>query len=475
MSNPFLSDSKRERSEQFYELSTSQTSALIASVDEDSPASDAGLEAGDAILKLNGEPLTDILDWMWRADGEEIEIEVLPKDESEPVATTLMRVGAESWGIDFENLVFDGIRRCANACTFCFMTQLPKGMRHSLYVRDDDYRLSFLQGNFVTLTNLNEADIERIISQNISPLNVSFHAYDEEVRKVLIGRNAPRGIEAFERLAQSGIEMNIQIVLVPQVNDGEVLEETLEWLAKYKEQIPSIGIVPVAYTKETKEIAGHEPRSYTSKIEAATVISRVQRHQFRERGETGRTWVHLADEFYIIAEAPFPQAEWYDGFPQYENGIGITISFIEEVRENLKKLEAAVKRIPLGSNAVTLVLGYLSFNTLIGVLEAVNAGSKVRILPIPNRFFGGNVSVSGLLTGEDIIYALKQDSNNLEKPTTYVLPEIIFNADGLTLDGYTKEEIVRQSEADIVFIEMGARALSFGLRDAYELTKARTS
>lgn len=477
MSNPFLSPERASRADQFYELPKGfKASARILSVDDDSPASDAGLEAGDIVLSLNGEPLLDILDWMWRADGEEIVLEVISKQNSEQgsaetQSVELMRVGDESWGIEFEQVLFDGVRRCSNSCTFCFMTQLPKGMRDSLYVRDDDYRLSFLQGNFVTLTNLDEADITRIITQHISPLNVSFHAADDEVRKLLIGRNAHKGKAAFERLSEAGIEMNIQIVLVPEVNDGPVLEDTLSYLKAHQAQVPSIGIVPVAFTKETTEIAGLPPRTYATKIEAATVISAVQLHQFRERKETGRTWVYLADEFYIIAEAPFPQEEWYDGFPQYENGIGITLSFVHEVRSHFKALQSAVKKIPRGSEAVTLVSGYLSFNTLIGVLDALEAGSRVRMLPIPNRFFGGNVSVTGLLTGEDIIAGIVYDQSQIEQPTSYILPMVIFNADGLTLDGYTKEELIEACGADIVFTEEGAKNLSFALRQAYQNTK----
>lgn len=432
-----------------YESKEAPEGALVSTVEPGSPAEKAGVRVGDKVIEIEGETPLDILDWYWASD--EFAVNLTLESEGIERAVTLERAPEEEWGLTFENLVFDGIRRCANACAFCFMNQLPEGMRPSLTLKDDDYRLSFLQGNFITLTNLTNEDIERIIAMKISPLNVSFHAANDEARRVLIGRNAPVGKENFEKLAQAGIEMNVQIVLVPEVNDGAILDETLEWLKRFESVIPSVGIVPVAYTDMTTEIAGKPPRSYTEQLDAARVIQQVQRHQFKQKAEKDTTWVHLADEFYINGKAPFPQEEWYDGFPQYENGIGIVWGFVDDVREHFEAFNKLVERIPEESEALTLVIGELATESFIGALSALNAGGKIRLLPVKNVYFGGNVSVTGLLTGQDIVHALNYDAERAEKPTTYLIPMSIFNADGVTLDDWTAHDIEAKSQAPVRF------------------------
>jgi len=441
-----------------YERSEGSAGAVIKTVAPGSPADEAGIVSGERLVRIEGEDLRDIIDWMWYADGTEAELDV--EDAAGTVReVTLSRDLGQDWGIEFEDILFDGIRRCHNACAFCFMNQLPQGMREALYLKDDDFRLSFLQGNFITLTNLTQDDVDRIIEQHISPLYVSFHASNAQVRETLIGKNAQKGLDNFVTLAKAGIDMNVQIVLVPGVNDGAILDETLEWLKTFKTHIPSVGIVPVAYTKHTKAIAGREPKSYNSQLAAARVIEQVQHYQFEERAERETTWVYLADEFYIYAQAPFPMSDWYDGFPQYENGIGIVWSFVEEIKENLDRYQVAVGKIVLGSDAATVVVGELATDTMIGALSALDAGGRVRLLPVRNYFFGGNVSVTGLLTGVDLVNAIRYDSDRLERPTTYLIPDIIFNADGLTLDGYTADQIREDCGANIIFHETTAEAL----------------
>ncbi|MBK5211750.1 MAG: DUF512 domain-containing protein [Coriobacteriia bacterium] len=441
-----------------YERSEGRPGAVLKTVAPGSPADEAGLVPGERIVRIEGEELRDIIDWMWYADDTEAEIDV--EDSGKTVReVTLSRDLGQDWGIEFEDILFDGIRRCHNACTFCFMNQLPQGMRDSLYLKDDDFRLSFLQGNFVTLTNLSDADVDRIVEQHISPLYVSLHASNPQVRETLIGKNAQRGLDNFVVLAKAGIDMNVQIVLVPEVNDGAILDETLRWLKTFKDHVPSVGIVPVAYTNQTKEIAGREPKSYNSQLAAARVIEQVQHYQFEERAERETTWVYLADEFYIYAQAPFPKSEWYDEFPQYENGIGIVWSFVDEIKENLARYQVAVGKIGLGSDAATVVVGELASETLIGALSALDAGGRVRLLPVRNYFFGGNVSVTGLLTGIDLVTTIRYDSDRLERPTTYLIPDIILNACGLTLDGYTPEQIREDCGANIVFHETTVEAL----------------
>ena len=352
------------------------------------------------------------------------------------------------------------------------MTQLPKGLRPSLYLRDDDYRLSFLQGNFVTLTNLSDQDVDRIVTQRISPLYVSFHAIDDAVRSRLIGRNHQAGVERFQQLTDAGIQVHVQIVLVPGVNDGDELDRTLEFLQERRTAVLTVGIVPVAHTDHgalgvngvaLADLQGGKQPCYSDQLSAARVIQHVQRYQFESRAQTEETWVHLADEFYINAQAPFPQVEWYDDFPQYENGIGIVISFAQDVRERFQDLTDALETIPQESDAATVVVGELAIGTMLGALSALKAGGRVRVLPVKNRFFGGNLSVTGLLTGGDIASAIAYDAAHCAKPTTYLVPDIIFNVDGVTLDDMSAPEIAESAGAPVLFVESNVEGLRTGL------------
>lgn len=412
--------------------------ALVGAVESGSPAARAGVTEGDIIETVAGEPLRDLIDWRWYADGPEVSLGVrrLSRESGERVSEEVaaVRHPGESWGIEFAETVFDGVRTCDNRCSFCFMSQLPKGLRRALYVRDDDYRLSFLQGNFVTLTNLDDADVRRIVEQHLSPLYVSLHAVRPEVRDRLVCvRGKDRALEFFDALVEGGIETHVQIVAVPGINDGEELDVTLNWLAE-REGVLSVGVVPLGYTAHQTAF----DRSYEDPGDAARMIEQVQRWQFAMRERDGVTWVHLADEFYLNARAPFPLTEWYDGFPQYENGIGMVRSFVDETIALQIELEAAVLALP-ETDSVTVVTGALAATTLAGALEAVGAVGRVRLLVVPNRFFGGNVNVSGLLSGVDIAGAIAADARHAR--TRYVAPDVIFNSDGLTLDDLTAEQV----------------------------------
>ncbi|MDP2400358.1 MAG: DUF512 domain-containing protein, partial [Actinomycetota bacterium] len=297
---------------------------LVAAVADGSPASRAGVRPGDRIVAADGAPLADIIDWQWYAADAEVAISIADTTGSVRDAL-LVRAADEPWGIEWSATLFDGVRTCRNSCAFCFMMQLPKGLRPALYLRDDDFRLSFLHGNFVTLTNLAEADVARMSEQHLSPLYVSLHAVDPDVRARLICAREDRALERFDELLDAGIDLHVQIVLVPGVNDGERLDETLTWLAE-REGVVSVGVVPLGYTRHQEIFAS----SYTHQLAAATVIEQVQRWQFAMRERDGVTWVHLADEFYLNARAPLPRTEWYDDYPQYENGIGIVRAFVDE-------------------------------------------------------------------------------------------------------------------------------------------------
>ncbi|MCL2491622.1 MAG: DUF512 domain-containing protein [Coriobacteriia bacterium] len=437
---------------------------LVQAVDAGSIAERAGICAGDQILSVNGNDLHDVFDWLWYSDADQLELTMLD-EEVERVLKLSRADDEEEWGIEFADMLFDGIRTCANACAFCFMDQLPKGLRSSLYLKDDDYRLSFYEGNFITLTNMTDADIARIIEQHISPLYVSLHAADPDVRTRLMGPAQGRALEVFEELVALGIELHVSIVLVPGINDGTVLDNTLEYLEEYRSQILSVGIVPVAYTKFTIDIAGKPPQSFDEREAAARVISQVQTYQFRSREETGRTWVYLADEFYIYAHAPFPTTEWYDDYPQYENGIGIVHTYIEGIREHYDALSVALATLPNECEKLTIVTGELTIETMLGTLSALHAGGKTRLLPVKNEFFGGNINVTGLLTGTDVVHSIRYDDQHFEGETTYVIPWSIFNDDDLTLDGYSPEMIAEAIEAAAIIVSDDAEGLLDAIKE----------
>jgi len=435
---------------------------VVSAVAPDSPAQAAGIVSGDRILSVDGTPIADLLDWQWHTDGDSAALEVAAADGT--VRTIeLTRGFDEPWGISFADALFDGVRTCRNNCAFCFMTQLPKGLRKALYLRDDDYRLSFLQGNFVTLTNLSDDDVARIAEQQLTPLYVSVHAVSPSVRAELVCAKEDRALQRIDELLEAGIDLHVQIVLVPGVNDAEELDTTLAWLAE-REGIVSVGIVPLGYTRHQERFSA----SYGDQIAAATVIQQVQRWQFESKARDGVSWVHLADEFYLNARAPFPTAEWYDGFPQYENGIGIVRTFVDEVTESRPQFEAAIKRLPADAESVTIVTGVMAANTLAGALNACDAAGCARLLAVPNRFFGGNVSVTGLLTGGDLAAAIASDRARLESPSVYLLPDIVFNSDGLTLDDMTLDDLVRESGAEVRVVSSDAAGLLAGLTDVAE-------
>lgn len=434
------------------------TGGRIAAIDAGSPGDIAGLVPGDTIVSVDAQQLRDVLDWQWMTDAASASLIVRDATGAErPVS--LAREAGESWGVEFASAIFDRVRTCRNNCTFCFMAQLPKGLRSALYLRDDDYRLSFLQGNFVTLTNLNDEDVARIAEQHLSPLYVSLHAVDPEVRRQLVCAREDRAVERFDELLGEGIDFHVQIVLVPGVNDGAVLDQTLEWLAE-REGVSSVGIVPLGYTRHQDAF----DRSYNDPIAAATVIQQVQRWQFAMKERDKVSWVHLADEFYLNARAPIPTVEWYDDYPQYENGIGLVRSFVDDAMALRPELLKAVQVIPEESESVTVVTGIMAATTLAGALNACEAAGRMRLLAVPNRFFGGNVSVTGLLAGQDLAEAIRRDGAQ----GIYLLPDVVLNADGLMLDDYTLDEVRAQSGGDVRLVSSDAAGLLAGLKEAAE-------
>jgi putative radical SAM enzyme (TIGR03279 family) len=426
---------------------------LVSGVEPRGAASCAGVKAGDRIVSVEGAALRDVIDWMWLADGGEADI-VVEAPDGTLREVTLQRDLDEGWGFDFEDVVFDGIRECDNSCAFCFVSQLPPGLRAPLYVRDDDFRLSFLVGNFVTLTNLDDDDIARILEQRLSPLHVSVHAVSSEVRRSLVcATGEDRALEFIDTLTMAGIELHTQIVLVPGVNDGHELETTLEWLAA-RPRIASVGVVPVGLTRYAR--TGSVPYDRAG---SAALLAQLGPWQARMRAGRGATWVQAADEFYLTARAPLPAWDEYDDFPQFENGIGMTRAFLDEMAE---LIEGAGVNTPHACGVV-LVTGQLFAPVLEALARTLSEGGcLVRVLPVRNHMLGEGVTVAGLLAGTDLTAAIRADRRvrGFEKESdTYLLPASVLNDDGLTLDGYDLLRIEEDADADVRLVSCDAAGL----------------
>lgn len=422
--------------------------ATVLEVEQGSPAYLEGLEPGMVVTHVNGVELRDMIDWDWEADGPQVDLEGVAypgtPDEFE-FECHLERDWGQDWGLTFDGAVFDGMRLCRNNCLFCFMKMLPPGMRRTLYMRDDDYRLSFLQGNFVTLTNVGDADVERIVSHALSPLNVSLHAVTPEVRARLMGRNAQRGLDALEQILDGGIEVHAQIVLCPGENDGDELVRTLDFI-EARPLITSLGIVPLGFTRHQRTFT----ESFNDPARARAVIDAVRPYQLRSREQTGRTRYQLADEFYLMARVDPPQAEEYDGYPQYYDGIGMVRSFIDEGdailadAAGMAGLAAAAVRLEASGLRALLVSGEASARVVTRFVEATPVGRLTQVVAVRNDYFGGNVNVTGLLCACDVLAQLPEDLCG----SVVLLPDIMLNSDRLTLDGMG---------ADGLLAELGAR------------------
>lgn len=418
--------------------------AWLTKVEEGSPAWEAGLEPGMRIESVNGRPLLDIITWRWEADGELAELDVEVPGKEGLFSCTLEREQGQDWGVEFSDVLFDGIRTCVNACQFCFMRMLPEDARASLMLRDDDYRLSFLQGNFVTLTNVSDADLDRIIECRMEPMNVSIHAISPEVRRSLIGARAQRGVDVLQGLCDAGLEVHGQIVVCAGINDGEELRRTLDWVEE-RPNITSLALVPMGYTKYSKQFS----ESFSEDVEASRAVIRlIEPYQRRARESMGITRFQLSDEFYIDAREEVPPAENYDGYPQFYDGIGMLRSFLDEANllcsSRLAELQLISQTLSDSSRSCLLVCGEAALGVtqsfLGGWSDAIGMPSGLVAQAIRNDYYGGDVNVTGLIVSCDLLSQLPDDLRG----RIVVIPEIMFNFDHVTLDGDTQGHIVEE-------------------------------
>jgi putative radical SAM enzyme (TIGR03279 family) len=409
---------------------SSAEGVVVAAVRPRTPAAAAGLRAGDRVLAINGHALRDAIDFQFHGGDERLALSV--EREGSRHALRLVRRAGSELGVELEAPRAAEIATCANKCVFCFIHQLPKGMRKSLYVKDDDFRLSFLHGNYITLTDLDEAELERIVEQRLSPLYVSVHATDPRLRWELLGRPrvAAEILPRLERLAKAGIRMHAQIVLCPGLNDGAHLERTVSELAPLYPHVATTAIVPVGLTRHRERLPAL--RTLTDD-EARELTARVATWQSQFLERLGSRFVFLGDEVYLQAGVPLPSAAAYEGFAVAEDGIGLVRRFEDGVERALRR-----RRPASAPRAVTLISGALYAPRLAGLVAAM-AGVTPRVVAVPNHFFGGSVSVAGLLTGQDIARHLATLPDLGE---AIVVPAVALrDRDGVFLDDMTPSDL----------------------------------
>ncbi len=375
---------------------------IVTRILPDSPADRLGAEAGDVLLSVNGEPVEDIFDYEFLCREEQLTL-LLRKQDGREITLRMEKAEEEDPGLVFDGGLMDEYRSCRNKCIFCFIDQMPPGMRKTLYFKDDDSRLSFLQGNYITLTNLSDHDVERIIRYRLSPINISVHTLDPALRcRMLHNRFAGESLKILDRLKEAGIRMNGQIVLCPEWNDGAELDRTLDGLLKYLPEMESVSVVPVGLTRFRE---GLEPLRPFTKEEAGLVIDQIEEVQKKAFVRSGMHFVHASDEFYLLAGRDFPEEARYDGYLQLENGVGMMRSFINAFREELSR-----HRIVLRRRKVSLATGELAgaaIREMTGLLSRKFPGIRTVVYPIRNDFFGPLITVSGLVTAGDLISQLK--------------------------------------------------------------------
>jgi putative radical SAM enzyme (TIGR03279 family) len=416
---------------------------IISNIEQDSIAEEMGIEKGDILVSINGKKILDVLDYLFLISDDYLEVEIEKKD-GEVWVLEIDKDYDEDLGIEFENPILDKAKFCKNKCIFCFVDQLPKNMRKSLYFKDDDSRLSFLQGNFVTLTNLSDADIDRIIEYNISPINVSIHTTNPELRvKMLNNKNAGNVLERIKKLTENRIIINGQIVLCPGVNDGIELDRTIEDLYGLYPNICSMAIVPVGVTKFRENLY---PMEIFDKEKATKVINQIDNWHRLLKRKIGTNFVHLSDEFYVLAEKALPHYEDYEGFPQIENGVGLIKKMEYEFDQYLKELPDNLEV----DKTITIVTGVSAskfIKELASKLTHKIAKLKLQVVPIINEFFGETITVSGLITGQDIIKQLQ----NREVGDRLVIPKSMLKSDEpIFLDDVTVEDIEKTFNKDVV-------------------------
>ena len=417
---------------------------IVKSVLPDSIAEEMGIEAGDKLININDHIIEDVFDYHYYVNDEELVL-LIQKPNGEEWELEIEKDYEEDLGIEFQQGLMDEYRSCRNKCVFCFIDQMPKGMRDTLYFKDDDSRLSFLQGNYITLTNMSDHDVDRIINYHLEPINISFHTTNPELRcQMLHNRFAGEALKKVDKLYEAGIQMNGQIVLCKGMNDGEELEKSIHDLTAYLPHLQSVSVVPVGLTKYRDGLCELEP---FTKEDAECVLDTIEKWQKIIYEAYGTHFIHAGDEWYILAEREIPSEDSYDGYLQLENGVGMIRLLLDEFEDAYEALDGDEREREV--SVATGVLAYPYLKTILDRLQEKYPNITTHLYEIQNHFFGERITVSGLITAQDLINQLK------EKPLgeTLLIPcNMLRDGEEVFLDDITVSQVKEslQVQVDIV-------------------------
>lgn len=424
---------------------------IVASVTPGSIAEELEIETGDELVSVGGQPVEDILDYHYLMNEEYVEV-LIRKPNGEEWELEIEKEYEEDIGITFENGFMDEYRSCHNRCIFCFIDQMPAGMRDTLYFKDDDSRLSFLQGNYVTLTNLSEHDIDRIIRYHLEPINISFQTMNPKLRCMMLNnRFAGEALKKADRFYEAGIHMNGQIVLCKGINDGAELEYSIRQMTNYLPYLQSVSVVPVGLSRYREGLYPLEP---FTKEDARQVLETIHRWQAEIFAAHGTHFIHAGDEWYLLADEPLPEADRYDGYLQLENGVGMLRLLLDEVKEELDARQGDGRR-----HTISVATGLLAAPTISRVAAWIKEKYpqvEILVYPVENRFFGERITVSGLLTGQDLEEQLK----GRRFGARLLLPcNIVRSGQEVFLDDRTVTELENSLQVPINIVKSSGRAL----------------
>ncbi|AAM24822.1 putative radical SAM enzyme (TIGR03279 family) [Caldanaerobacter subterraneus subsp. tengcongensis MB4] len=421
----------------------------IKDVIKGSIAEELGIQKGDKLISLNGREVIDIIDYRYEMANEFVQVEI-EKISGERYVFEIEKDYNEDIGLVFEEEIIDRPKRCRNKCIFCFIDQLPKGVRKSLLFKDDDYRLSFLQGNFITLTNMNEEEIDRIIKYRLSPIYVSIHTTDGDLRvRMMRNPNARNIMENLKKLVNNGIEVHGQIVLCPEINDGAELDKTIKDLSDLYSGVKSVAVVPVGLTDHRHNLYPLRPFTID---EAREVVEQVSSWQEKLKARLGTSFVFLSDEFYVIGDLPIPDYDHYEDFPQIENGVGLMALFKHQFEEAFQRRKRLVRR---SNKPYLIVTGIAAYDFMRNISQKLKSiGFDIEVMPIVNKFFGKNITVAGLVVGKDIIEQLKGKA----KGKTLVIPRVMLKeGSDIFLDDVKVREVEDALGAEVIVSEVDGR------------------
>lgn len=424
---------------------------IIKSVLPGSIAAELEIAAGDRLIAINEREIEDVFDYHFYTNDEELVL-LIKKPDGEEWELEIEKEYEEDLGIEFEQGLMDEYRSCRNRCMFCFIDQMPEGMRDTLYFKDDDSRLSFLQGNYVTLTNMSGHDIDRIIRYRLEPINISFHTTNPELRcRMLHNRFAGEALKNVDKLYEGGIQMNGQIVLCKGINDGEELERSIESLTKYIPCLQSVSVVPVGLTRYRDGLYPLEP---FQREDARRVLKTIHRWQERLYEEYGTHFIHAGDEWYILAGEELPEEERYDGYLQLENGVGMLRLLEEEFREAYEGAEGDQRKREVSIATGLLAAPYIQ--RMAEQLAVKYPKTEIHVYPIRNDFFGELITVSGLITGQDLIRQLR----GRELGERLLLPCNMFRSgEEVFLDDVTLSEVEEALQVEAYIVKSSGRDL----------------